>query len=40
MTVTLQHLQCTDCFLDQLLSGIDLSLVERTGAKLPEKQAS
>lgn len=40
LTVTLQHLQCTECFLDQLLSGINMSLVERTGAKLPENDSS
>lgn len=39
LTVTLQHLQCTECFLDQLLTGINLSLVERTGAKLPKEES-
>jgi len=38
LQVTLKDLQCTECFLDQLLTGLNLSLVERTGAKLPAKK--
>ncbi|GAT31508.1 hypothetical protein TSACC_156 [Terrimicrobium sacchariphilum] len=36
LQVTLQHLQCTECFLDQLLTGLNFSFVERTGVRLPE----
>jgi len=39
LEATLKHLQCTECFLDQLLTGINLSLVERTGAKLPTEES-
>lgn len=38
LQATLKHLQCAECFLDQLLTGLNLSLVERTGARLPRNK--
>lgn len=38
LVVTLEHLQLTECFLDSLLTGLNFSLVERSGARLPERE--
>lgn len=35
LNVQLHHLQSVECFLDQLLTAINLSLIERAGHKLP-----
>lgn len=35
LQVELRHLQSVECFLDQLLTAINLSLIERAGYKLP-----
>jgi hypothetical protein len=35
LAVTLRELQCTECFLDQLLTGINFSLFERAGGTAP-----
>lgn len=35
LTIELRHLQSVECFLDQLLTALNLSLIERAGYKLP-----
>lgn len=37
LNVELRHLQSVECFLDQLLNAINLSLIERAGYELPAK---
>ncbi len=36
LNIELKHLQSVECFLDQLLTAINLSLIERTGYELPK----
>ncbi len=35
LSIELRHLQSVECFLDQLLTAINLSLIERAGYELP-----
>jgi hypothetical protein len=37
LTIELRHLQSVECFLDQLLTALNLSLIERAGYKLPAR---
>jgi len=37
LQVELRHLQSVECFLDQLLTALNLSLIERAGLKLPAR---
>lgn len=36
LIIELKHLQSVECFLDQLLTALNLSLIERAGYKLPQ----
>lgn len=36
LSIELKHLQSVECFLDQLLTAINLSLIERAGYDLPK----
>jgi hypothetical protein len=37
LKIELKHLQSVECFLDQLLTAINLSLIERAGYALPTR---
>jgi len=37
LSIELRHLQSVECFLDQLLTAINLSLIERAGYELPTR---
>lgn len=39
LKIELRHLQSVECFLDQLLTALNLSLMERAGFKLPPRPA-
>jgi hypothetical protein len=39
LEINLRHLQGVECFLDQLLTALNLSLLERAGYSLPARNA-